>query len=147
MTQDESNSVAVASGINRFPTELLVEIFALCWHSSMPRFTDAGTPSYIDRGNPGELTLTIPGAPPPDMSASFKTEIARLAHAPLLAVGDGHALLVVRNRAQRRTLGHPESQCHRPGAARVGPGPRRKLIAVCHARDHHGRAHIPCSRL
>ncbi|KAJ6468226.1 hypothetical protein C8R45DRAFT_464498 [Mycena sanguinolenta] len=87
MAQDESTgTVAIScSEINRFPPELLVEIFALSWYSFTPRFLDIGTPSYISQDNMGELAL-IPGTLPPDASASFKTEIARLAHVPLLAV-------------------------------------------------------------
>ncbi|KAF7375355.1 F-box domain-containing protein [Mycena sanguinolenta] len=61
------------SGINRFPAELLVEIFALCWRSFTPRFAEIyTTPS-------GEVCQD-------NSTASYKTEIARLAHAPLLAV-------------------------------------------------------------
>ncbi|KAJ6468210.1 hypothetical protein C8R45DRAFT_464208 [Mycena sanguinolenta] len=71
------------SGIHQFPAELLVQIFALCWRSFTPRFGDISL-SNEDRARrwtlPAEVyeeTYTRP---------RFKTEIARVAHAPLLAV-------------------------------------------------------------
>jgi hypothetical protein len=60
MTATEA-TVPVISGIGRFPTELLLDIFVHCWHSFTPNFEEMTT-------------------------ASFETEIARLAHAPLLDV-------------------------------------------------------------
>ncbi|KAJ7231417.1 hypothetical protein B0H12DRAFT_210198 [Mycena haematopus] len=82
--------VILPSGINRLPAELLVEIFALCWRSFKPRFADIGTPSSISK----ELRefAFLAGIPLPDVypenstPAGFRTEIARLAHAPLLVV-------------------------------------------------------------
>ncbi|KAJ6468225.1 hypothetical protein C8R45DRAFT_1218750 [Mycena sanguinolenta] len=62
------------SGINRFPGELFVEIFALCWRSFTPRFDDIYTSSEDEEHQDNSTT------------ASFNTEIARLAHAPLLLV-------------------------------------------------------------
>ncbi|KAJ7674271.1 hypothetical protein B0H14DRAFT_3068185 [Mycena olivaceomarginata] len=61
-----------SAGIKCFPAELLVEIFALCWRSFTPCFDDIEPP-------------TTP-APVTSQTAQFKTEIARLVHAPLLVM-------------------------------------------------------------
>ncbi|KAJ6468211.1 hypothetical protein C8R45DRAFT_464213 [Mycena sanguinolenta] len=77
MAQHEPTSTETVlnlpSGINQFPAELFVEIFALCWRSFTPRFAEIYTTSA------GEVRED-------NSSADFKTEITRLAHAPLLAV-------------------------------------------------------------
>ncbi|KAF7375347.1 hypothetical protein MSAN_00421900 [Mycena sanguinolenta] len=77
MAQHESTStttvVVFPSGINQLPAELFVEIFAFCWRSFTPRFDDIYAPSRSKehQDNP---------------TPAYKTEIARLAHAPLLTV-------------------------------------------------------------
>ncbi|KAF7375348.1 hypothetical protein MSAN_00422000 [Mycena sanguinolenta] len=78
MAQHESTSTTIVvvfpSGINRLPAELFVEIFAHCWRSFTPRFDDIYAPSRSEEHQDDSTT------------ASFNTEVARLAHAPLLAV-------------------------------------------------------------
>ncbi|KAF8173254.1 hypothetical protein K438DRAFT_1850799 [Mycena galopus ATCC 62051] len=112
-----TNSTAsiLPSRINRFPAELLVEIFALCWASFTPRFANVGPPepSSTDVKPPGPSTSeddesaplaedesAPPGEPAgPNVSqveanlfqdkttpAKYEIEIARVAHAPLLIV-------------------------------------------------------------
>ncbi|KAJ7671316.1 hypothetical protein DFH06DRAFT_1365996 [Mycena polygramma] len=58
---DQTLRPTLPTGIRRLPTELLVEIFTQCWNSFTPDFDDIDV-----------------------VSASFATEIERLAHAPLL---------------------------------------------------------------
>ncbi|KAF7375356.1 F-box domain-containing protein [Mycena sanguinolenta] len=61
------------SEINQFSAELFVEIFVLCWRSFTPPFDD-----IYRSGEPQDSSTTV--------NFEFKTEIARLAHAPLLIV-------------------------------------------------------------
>ncbi|KAF8173259.1 hypothetical protein K438DRAFT_1981104 [Mycena galopus ATCC 62051] len=110
-----STASILPSGINRFPPELLVEIFALCWASFTPSFADVGPPEPLSTDvkppepSPSEDDESAPlaedeSAPPgelagPDVSqvefnlfqdkttlATYEIEIARVAHAPLLIV-------------------------------------------------------------
>ncbi|KAF8173253.1 hypothetical protein K438DRAFT_1850798 [Mycena galopus ATCC 62051] len=68
-----TGAVAIPSGLHRFPAELLVEIFALCWQSFTPHFDDVAP-------------AAPPGEPENFPVFEYKTEIARVAHAPLLVV-------------------------------------------------------------
>ncbi|KAF8145509.1 hypothetical protein K438DRAFT_545481 [Mycena galopus ATCC 62051] len=82
------------SGIHRFPVELLVEIFALCWYSFTPHHNDLEFGEDKDEADVFEISATAADeteivVPPADGTSNvpcWETESARLAHAPLLAV-------------------------------------------------------------
>ncbi|KAF8145516.1 hypothetical protein K438DRAFT_1781932, partial [Mycena galopus ATCC 62051] len=127
-------------GINRFPAELLVEIFALCWASFTPRFANVGPPepSSTDVKPPGPSTSedneSAPlaedeSAPPGEPAGPNVSQVEanlfqdKTTPANMLEVArhrDGYTRLVVRDRARQHALGHPES--HRNGAGSAPGG-------------------------
>ncbi|KAK6980520.1 F-box domain-containing protein [Favolaschia claudopus] len=71
---------AESAAASRLPAELLAEIFGrICWKGFTPHFDDIELPSDSDTEDSEE-------SQPNSMIATFKTEIARVAHAPLLVV-------------------------------------------------------------
>ncbi|KAJ6468223.1 hypothetical protein C8R45DRAFT_464379 [Mycena sanguinolenta] len=85
---EQTDVIVPPSKIDQFPAELLVEIFALCWCSFTPRFVDIGTSisEELKEIFLGAGTILPDVYPENSTPASYETEIARLAHAPLLAV-------------------------------------------------------------
>ncbi|KAK7055723.1 F-box domain-containing protein [Favolaschia claudopus] len=76
-SSEVSTSPLNSTAVSRLPAELLVEIFGLCWKGFEPHFGDIKSPTGREDSEESQPSLT---------TATFETEITRVAHAPLLIV-------------------------------------------------------------